>query len=191
MKAISILALFSFTLTTNTAHADRSHVRRNLKRGSRKGDGNDNNEPTTPTTIVVASVPTGLTQERQIGPGSEQAGDRNMFDDPLYMYDPDTGTLGDEEIGRSRGVCTVLKDVDNSNDDPTPAVFHCQGSYTFEDGKIMIQGDYVPLTDMNAIVGGTGAYKSASGEVEITIVAPYPNPPPILPFINVFTIHLD
>ena len=67
--------------------------------------------------------------------------------------------------GTSQQTCTLV-DVASS---PFTSTFECAGSIALHDGTITTEGSFVPSTPEQdgAIAAGTGAYKTARGEVVI------------------------
>ena len=136
----------------------RGSYKKKSKKGSKKGSKKADN------TILVASISSGVTRDWE-SETSVVPGDRTIFDDPLFYYNPYTEMREGPEIGRSRGVCTVLSTPEEG------PVFQCIGTYVFYNkGKITIAGDYQPLSDINSVTGGTGYFKGVTGEVSIKVI---------------------
>lgn len=120
-----------------------------------------------------------------------------LFTAPLAMADPgiiavtehattdmvtDLGTKGDsagdiltfandvfdasnvEKVGSDQGACIRV----------IPGIsWNCQWTLSLSDGQIMVQGPYFDKADSTlAIVGGTGRYANANGEMELTHIVP-------------------
>ena len=67
--------------------------------------------------------------------------------------------------GTFRQVCTLVDLVGG----PFTSTFECTGSITLKDGTITMEGPFVPAAPESAaaITGGTGAYKTARGEIVV------------------------
>jgi hypothetical protein len=67
--------------------------------------------------------------------------------------------------GVLRQTCTLV-DLESS---PRASTFECAGSIALKDGTITMEGPFVPAAPEQAagITGGTGAYKTARGEVVV------------------------
>ena len=67
--------------------------------------------------------------------------------------------------GTSRQTCTLV-DLASS---PFTSTFECAGSIALHDGTITTEGPFLPSApeQVDAITGGTGAYKTARGEVVV------------------------
>ena len=175
--ALFLLSLLCLTGMIELSQAAAQEQGRNLGKGKKSKKGSKKKAD---NTIIVASEIQGQTRD-WANPPNVGAGDRTIFDDPLYYYNPYTEMMEGPEIGRSRGVCTALAAPPNAM---TAPVFQCVGTFVFYDvGKITIVGDYQPFVDTNSVTGGTGHFKGATGEVKITGCIDRP--------INVFEISLD
>lgn len=88
---------------------------------------------------------------------SPSRGDQIVFEDTLLR----AGT----EVGAGGGTCTVTNVVPA---DP-PILLSCQVTYQLPDGQIAAQGraTNAPVKTL-AVVGGTGRYSGASGELVLT-----------------------
>ncbi|GEA89714.1 allene oxide cyclase barrel-like domain-containing protein [Cellulomonas cellasea] len=88
---------------------------------------------------------------------SPSRGDQIVFEDALLR--------GGREVGAGGGTCTVTAVVPA---DP-PLALACQVSYQLPDGQITAQGraSNAPVKTL-AVVGGTGRYVGASGELVLT-----------------------
>lgn len=84
-------------------------------------------------------------------------GDQIVFEDTLLQ--------NGKTVGAGGGTCTVTSVVPA---DP-PINLSCQVSYQLRDGQVVAQGraSNAPVKTL-AIVGGTGRYVGASGELELT-----------------------
>jgi hypothetical protein len=98
-------------------------------------------------------------QDQGTGPTGEPAvGDRFVFADTLYR--------DDEKVGEDGGSCTFVRIVAHKS-----ATANCVATLSLEHGQITGQGlvtfsdDTSPFTV--AVTGGTGAYRSVGGEIEI------------------------
>ena len=110
--------------------------------------------------------------------------DITILDDPLFSINPYTMMLEGPEIGRSKGVCTVLATPPNAM---TPSEYVCVGTYViYNKGKITISGDYQPPSGIFAVTGGTGYYKGVSGELTLDKI-----PHEEDSFMNVLEFSLD
>ena len=69
------------------------------------------------------------------------------------------------KAGTFRQVCTLVDLVGG----PFTSTFECTGSIALKDGTITMEGPFVPSApeSVAAITGGTGAYKTARGEVVV------------------------
>jgi hypothetical protein len=67
--------------------------------------------------------------------------------------------------GTFRQVCTLVDLVGG----PFTSTFECTGSIALKDGTIAMEGPFVPAApeSVAAITGGTGAYKTARGEIVV------------------------
>ncbi|MGW6131984.1 allene oxide cyclase barrel-like domain-containing protein [Cellulomonas sp. NPDC055163] len=88
---------------------------------------------------------------------SPSRGDQIVFEDTLLR--------GGREVGAGGGTCTVTAIVPA---DP-PLALACQVTYELPDGQISAQGraSNAPVKTL-AVVGGTGRYVGASGELVLT-----------------------
>ncbi|MGH8892838.1 MAG: dirigent protein [Actinomycetes bacterium] len=113
------------------------------------------------TVIKLTAV---AAQEAEIDVGEEGfgLGDQFVFSDWLFR--------GDEQVGRTGGVCTFTH-VDEAT---FAATAQCLGTLELPKGQITVQG-LVTFTDEEApfwvaVTGGTGAYKTAKGQMRVTPV---------------------
>ena len=101
-----------------------------------------------------------------------QAGDYSVWNDPLWLYNPDAA-YAVTPIGTSRGQCTQVTD---GTDGPG----HCSWTLTIheqddigyvKDHKLMVMGDVETLEwtakQTLAIVGGTERFKGARGTISV------------------------
>jgi hypothetical protein len=67
--------------------------------------------------------------------------------------------------GKFTQVCTLVELGSN----PFTSTFECSGSIALKDGTITMQGPFVPAQPEGtaAVTGGTGAYRTARGEIVI------------------------
>jgi allene oxide cyclase-like protein len=96
-------------------------------------------------------------------------GDRFTFTDDVFE--------GDRKVGINGGECIavrILPDPLPSGQEPESVTFNCVVSFELERGQLTIQGLFTfsaetagePFT--LAVTGGTGAYRTAHGEAEVT-----------------------
>jgi hypothetical protein len=88
---------------------------------------------------------------------SPSRGDQIVFEDTLLR--------GGTQVGAGGGTCTVTTVVPS---DP-PILLSCQVTYQLPDGQVAAQGraSNAPVKTL-AIVGGTGRYVGAAGELTLT-----------------------
>jgi hypothetical protein len=105
-------------------------------------------------------------QEAQLdlGPAGESLGDQLVFTEDLFRRGQEVGTLG--------GVCTV------TGLEPAVSItFQCLATASLPAGQITVQGlvTFSPETEGQpfriAITGGTGAYRTAHGQVTVVETA--------------------
>jgi hypothetical protein len=105
------------------------------------------------------------------GDAEVNLGDRAVFTHELY--------LDDEKVGFDGGVCTVVRTEDGAS------YILCNVSMHLPEGMIAFQTfldeQFPPPPFYAAIVGGTGAYKGARGEMHID---------PATPDTHYYTIHI-
>ncbi|WP_324650649.1 allene oxide cyclase barrel-like domain-containing protein [Georgenia sp. H159] len=88
---------------------------------------------------------------------SPSKGDRNVFEDVLLR--------NGEEVGAGSGSC-VVTDVDLEVGE---FILHCDLTYELPGGQIAVQGRTTNAPEKTlAVVGGTGRYVGAGGEVVFT-----------------------
>lgn len=115
----------------------------------------DTDKPT-PTLVLVESVDAQLTVP--VVENATSAGDLLVWDNRLWSWN---GTSPVDVIGTSRGKCTLVSEING----------HCEWTLTVEGkGKLMVMGEEFGTNDF-AVVGGTGSYKGATGE--LVLVAKY------------------
>jgi hypothetical protein len=90
------------------------------------------------------------------------AGDLEIVKDGLNRED---GT----RAGDFTQVCTVVAVTGG----PLTSIYECSGTITLPNGTITQQGSFVPAEpdQLDAISGGTGAYRTARGEIETQALA--------------------
>jgi hypothetical protein len=89
-------------------------------------------------------------------------GDIAVFNDGLNRPD---GT----PAGEFHQVCTLVTLADS----PITSAFECSGTIALKGGTITVQGSFTPAkpVQLDAISGGTGAFRTARGEVETQALA--------------------
>ena len=72
---------------------------------------------------------------------------------------------GGSAAGTFRQVCTLV----DLGSNPLTSTYECTGSIALKDGTITMEGPFVPAAPESAaaITGGTGAYKTARGEIVV------------------------
>jgi len=73
------------------------------------------------------------------------------------------------ENGAPAGMFTQVCTLVELGSSPLTSTYECSGSITLPDGAITMQGPFVPAAaeQSAAVTGGTGAYRTARGEVVI------------------------
>jgi hypothetical protein len=100
--------------------------------------------------VTIADARTGPAVVTDLGEPGDSVGDLLTFDQPLL---DEAG----EPIGNNSGVCVRTR-VGHS--------YQCQWTLTLENGTVQVAGRELEQgTSMIPIVGGTGAYAGASGEM--------------------------
>jgi len=105
-------------------------------------------------------------------PEAVSLGDRSVFSHALFD--------GDTEVGFDGGVCTVVRN------EAGEAYIVCNVSMFLPEGTISFQTfmreEFPPPPFYTAILGGTGAYRGARGEMHID---------PASPDTHYYTLHLE
>jgi hypothetical protein len=105
------------------------------------------------TVITIADAPHGKSSPVDLGTAGDSQGDLFVFDQPLLDKSKAT-------IGNNSGYC-VRSQTGNFSE--------CQWTLTFADGTITLAGREAEKgTSLVTVVGGTGAYFGARGEVAST-----------------------
>jgi hypothetical protein len=93
-----------------------------------------------------------------VGKPGPSAGDIVVITDGLKRQD---GT----KAGVMRQSCTLVEVGTN----PLTSTYECASSFALDEGTIIAQGPFVPAVpeQTQAVTGGTGAFKTAQGEVSI------------------------
>ncbi|MGH8970932.1 MAG: allene oxide cyclase barrel-like domain-containing protein [Actinomycetes bacterium] len=126
--------------------------------GQTAANADDNGDRTVIKLTAVAA------QEAELDLGEEGfgLGDQFVFSDWLFRHG--------EQVGRDGGACTITH-VDETT---FAATAQCIGTLELPKGQITVQG-LVTFTEEDppfwvAVTGGTGAYKTAKGQMKITPV---------------------
>jgi hypothetical protein len=99
-----------------------------------------------------------------LGAPGPSIGDRLVFSNPLY------DTQG-QVIGRDGAECVIVR-IDPTEPPERQQVVQCTISVQFEDGGITVQGLAQGTENYFAVTGGTGAYRTARGEVLARDIVP-------------------
>jgi hypothetical protein len=98
-----------------------------------------------------------------LGEQGDSLGDQIVFSDNLFR--------GGKKVGISGATCTLVR-----LEPRVSVTFQCVGTLSLPRGQITVQGlvsfpeaDQTPF--FVAITGGTGAYRTAHGEMKVTIVS--------------------
>jgi hypothetical protein len=98
-----------------------------------------------------------------LGDQGESLGDQIVFSDNLFR--------GGKKVGISGATCTLVRLVPRVS-----VTFQCVGTLSLPRGQITVQGlvsfpeaEQAPF--LVAITGGTGAYRTAHGQMKVTIVS--------------------
>ncbi|GGW96447.1 hypothetical protein GCM10010297_17910 [Streptomyces malachitofuscus] len=112
--------------------------------------------------VVEARLHVG--DELDLGAAGRSVGDQFVFSGSL------TSTEGGEErvVGRIGGYC-VITDLERN-------AGQCASTAVLPEGQITLEGEQaglpVPVTVVNAITGGTGAFRRAHGQVMLRVLTP-------------------
>ena len=102
------------------------------------------------TLVTIADARAGPAVVTDLGEPGDSVGDLVTFDQPLLDAEG-------RPIGNNSGVCVRTR-VGHS--------YQCQWTLTFEDGTVQVAGrELEEGTSIIPIVGGTGTYAGASGEM--------------------------
>ncbi|MGD2083838.1 MAG: dirigent protein [Chromatiales bacterium] len=119
-----------------------------LLSGALAADGNA--QPGGRSLTTIADARTGPAVVTDLGAPGDSVGDLLTFDQPLL-------DAAGEPIGNNSGFCVRTR-IGHS--------YQCQWTLTMEDGTIQVGGrEFDEGVSMIPIVGGTGAYAGASGEM--------------------------
>jgi hypothetical protein len=123
------------------------------------GSGRDDDD------VRILHLTTRTVQEALVDapPSGESVGDRFVFSDNVFR--------GDEQVGVGGVDCVLVR----FESEPEAATAHCVATLSLPKGQITAQGliDFTaPGPFALAITGGTGAYRTAHGEVEVTEESP-------------------
>jgi len=98
-----------------------------------------------------------------LGEQGDSLGDQIVFSDNLFR--------GGKKVGISGASCTLVRLVERVS-----VTFQCVGTLSLPGGQITVQGlvsfpeaDRTPF--FVAVTGGTGAYRTALGEMKVTLVS--------------------
>jgi hypothetical protein len=145
----AVLALLLAMATVPLAFADDG------TRGDDDHDGDD---------VRILTVTTRTLQEAQVDapPSGVSVGDRFVFSETVFRRDKEIGVTGADCV-------VVLFTPGSEPEEPEAFTIHCVATASLPKGQITVQG-LVDLTEPGpltiAITGGTGAYRTAHGEVE-------------------------
>jgi hypothetical protein len=99
-----------------------------------------------------------------LGEQGDSLGDQLVFSNNLFR--------AGKKVGTSGGICTMVRLVPRVS-----VTFQCVGTLSLPRGQITVQGlvsfpegDQTPF--FVAITGGTEAYRTAHGEMKVTLVSP-------------------
>ena len=110
--------------------------------------------------IRLVATPTEVTQ-LDLGKEGQSQGDQIVFADDLFR--------NGRKVGEDGVVCSLIRV------EPSSAVYNCAGTLSLPSGQITFQGLTVlpPGSEpfVVAITGGTGAYRTARGEMEVQVVS--------------------
>jgi Dirigent-like protein len=147
VAGVGVLTLTGATVATAETDGDRS----------RRGDRTLEFDVRFSDFFLLDFGPTGVRevtsfQDPQLSPSK---GDQTVFEDVLLR--------GGEEVGAASGSCVITELR------PTDFSLQCDITYELESGQIAVQGRTTgaPVKTLS-IVGGTGRYVGASGELTLT-----------------------
>jgi hypothetical protein len=118
--------------------------------------------------VLIINLTTRVVQEADIdlGDPGPSIGDRFVFSDDVFK--------DDEKVGTDGGECVIVlfKPGPDPQGQPEAATAQCVVTLSLPKGQITVQG-LVDFTELPgpftvAITGGTGAFRTAHGEVEVT-----------------------
>jgi Allene oxide cyclase barrel like domain len=125
-----------------------------------------------PQVVKLISRATAINNFVDIGPSGLSPGDVYVFSDRLFL-----ASAPDTQIGISDGRCVVI--------DPSALRLDCSFTAKLQDGDILSAGTLMLVegsTSVFGIVGGTGAYRNARGEV-ISKLGPFVGPHEVTGFL--------
>lgn len=105
------------------------------------------------TLVTIADARSSPAEVIDIGPPGDSPGDLVVFDQPLLNREGET-------IGNNAGLCVRTR---------AGHAYQCQWTLTLEGGTLQVAGrEFDQGTSMISIVGGTGRYATARGEMQST-----------------------
>jgi hypothetical protein len=119
-------------------------------------------QPAVKTIRLVEAHPDADPSFVDVGAKGPSVGDVAIVKDGLNRED---GT----HAGDFDQVCTLVALADS----PLSSTYECSGTLSLPGGTITMQGSFVPLEldQLAAVSGGTGAYRTARGDIRIQAVA--------------------
>jgi hypothetical protein len=116
--------------------------------------------PRTTAPLQLLSVQRSFSMPGKAGPHQmPKVGDRMIFDDTLYNHAAQLGKPSGARVGHAEGVCTLS----------AARMLQCLVTAHLPNGEIVAVLAFPvhdgPQTNTAAIIGGTGAYSSATGTV--------------------------
>jgi hypothetical protein len=129
------------------------------------GDDNDDDNDDGDVRTLQLTARTIEEAEIDVGASGFSVGDRFIESQNLFR--------GDERVGLGGIDCVlvVFRPGPDPEGEPEAATVHCVATASLPQGQITVQG-LIDFTDPGpftlAITGGTGAYRTAHGEVEVT-----------------------
>jgi hypothetical protein len=121
--------------------------------------------------VRIIHLTTTVLQETDLDLGEEglSQGDRFVFSDDVF--------LDGEKVGTDGGECVIVLFTPGPDPagDPEALTAQCVATVSLPDGQITAQGlvDFTQTGPFTiAITGGTGKYRTAHGEVEVTEESP-------------------